>query len=57
MDDVRASTGFDFDAERVTETPLPSAEDLALLRSSVARQLACDYPEFARRVWGIESRD
>jgi len=57
VDDVRASTGFDFDAERVTETPLPSAEDLALLRSSVARQLACDYPEFARRVWGIESRD
>jgi glutaconate CoA-transferase subunit B len=57
LDDVRASTGFDFDAERVAETPLPSAEDLALLRSSVARQLACDYPEFARRVWGMESRD
>jgi glutaconate CoA-transferase, subunit B len=57
LDDVRASTGFDFDAERVAETPLPSAEDLALLRSSVARQLASDYPEFARRVWGIEPRD
>src|SRR5258706_1188861 len=57
VDEVRASTGFDFDAERVAETPLPSAEDLALLRRTVARQLACDYPEFARRVWGIESRD
>jgi len=53
VDHVRASTGFDFDAERVAETPLPSAEDLALLRSSVARQLAPDYPEFVRRVWEL----
>ncbi|HYL87583.1 MAG TPA: CoA-transferase [Burkholderiales bacterium] len=52
IDDVRAATGFQFDEERVAETPPPSAEDLALLRSTVAREIAADYPEFARRVWG-----
>ena len=52
VDEVRANTGFDYDAERVAETPPPPAEELALLRSSVARQLASDYPEFVRRVWG-----
>ena len=50
---MRDSTGFDYDAERVAETPPPSAEDLALLRSSVARHLASDYPEFVRRVWEL----
>jgi len=55
VEEVRDSTGFDFDAERVGETPPPTAEELALLRSTVARQLADDYPEFARRVWGMES--
>jgi len=51
-EEVRENTGFDFDAESVAETAPPSAEELALLRSSVARQLASDYPEFAQRVWG-----
>ena len=51
-DEVRENTGFDYDAERVAETPAPSAEELALLRSSVAERLASDYPEFVRRVWG-----
>ena len=55
VDEVRANTGFDYDAERVAETPPPSAEELALLRSSVARQLASDYPEFVHRTWGAES--
>jgi len=52
LDEVRDATGFEFDAERVAETAPPSAEELALLRSSVAPQLASDYPEFAQRVWG-----
>ena len=52
-DEVRENTGFDYDAERVAETPPPLAEDLALLRSSVARHLASDYPEFVRRVWEL----
>jgi len=33
-------------------TPAPSADDLALLRSSVAKRIAADYPDFAKRVWG-----
>ena len=52
--DIGGETGFVFDAPpAVPITPAPSAEDLALLRSSVARRIAADYPDFARRVWGI----
>jgi glutaconate CoA-transferase subunit B len=50
-DEVRESTGFAFDAGKVGETPAPTTEELALLRSTVAREIAADYPEFARRVW------
>jgi glutaconate CoA-transferase subunit B len=55
LEEVRDSTGFEFDAEQVGETPPPTGEELALLRSTVAAELAGDYPEFVRRVWGIES--
>jgi glutaconate CoA-transferase, subunit B len=52
--DVRSETGFDYDApQSIPRTPVPSAEDLALLRGSVARAIAADYPDFAKRVWGI----
>jgi hypothetical protein len=51
VDEVRESTGFAFEVDRAGETPAPSAEELALLRSTVAREIAADYPEFARRVW------
>ena len=52
--DIRADTGFDFDdpAERRL-TPPPTDEELALLRGPVARAIAADYPDFAKRVWGI----
>lgn len=51
--DIRSETGFQYDAPaEVPLTPVPSAEDLALLRSSVAQRIAPDYPDFARRVWG-----
>lgn len=54
-DEVRAQTGFDYDAPAaVPRTPAPSAEDLALLRGAVARRMAPDYPDFARKVWGID---
>lgn len=54
-EDIRAHTGFDFDAPAsVPRSPAPSAEDLALLRGAVARQMAADYPDFARKVWGID---
>lgn len=51
--DVRAETGFDFDAPAdVPLTPPPSAEELDLLRGPVAKLVAADYPDFAKRVWG-----
>ncbi|HVL36928.1 MAG TPA: CoA synthetase [Burkholderiales bacterium] len=51
-EDVRADTGFDYDAPpAVPRTLAPSDEDLALLRGPVAKEMAVNYPEFARRVW------
>jgi len=52
--DVRAETGFDFDApSEVPITPPPSNEELDRLRGPVAKLVAADYPDFAKRVWGI----
>jgi glutaconate CoA-transferase subunit B len=52
--EIREVTGFDFDADSsVTNTAPPSAEELVLLRGEVSRQIAADYPDFAKRVWGI----
>jgi len=54
-EDVRSQTGFDYDAPpSVPRTLAPSAEELALLRGAVAREMAADYPDFARKVWGID---
>ena len=54
-EDIRSLTGFDYDApEAVPRTPAPSGEDLAILRGAVAREMAANYPDFARRVWGID---
>ena len=50
--DVRANTGFDYDApETVPVTPEPDAAALALMRGAVADEIAANDPEFARRVW------
>jgi len=52
-EDVRANTGFDYDAPAsVPMTAAPTSEELALMRGPVARVIAENYPEFARRVWG-----
>jgi glutaconate CoA-transferase subunit B len=52
--DIRAETGFDFDQPKeIPLTPAPGAEDLTLLRGPVAKTIAADYPDFAKRVWGI----
>jgi glutaconate CoA-transferase subunit B len=52
--DIRAETGFDFDAPAdVPLTPPPTEEELGLLRGPVAKAVAADYPDFAKRVWGI----
>jgi glutaconate CoA-transferase, subunit B len=47
-DDVRAKTGFDYDAPEVVPlTPEPDADTLALLRGRVTSELAECYPQFA----------
>jgi glutaconate CoA-transferase subunit B len=54
-EDVREHTGFDYDAPQdVPRTPAPTERELALLRGPVAKDMAADYPEFARRVWKLE---
>jgi glutaconate CoA-transferase subunit B len=50
---VKADTGFEYDAPpQAPETPGPTATELTLLRGPVAKVIAENYPEFARRVWG-----
>lgn len=52
LEEILDSTGFEFDyGPDATITPVPSAEDVALLRSAVAVEIAANYPEFAARVW------
>jgi glutaconate CoA-transferase subunit B len=52
-EDVRANTGFDYDAADAVPTTLaPTNAELNLMRGPVARVIAENYPEFARRVWG-----
>jgi len=56
LEEVRDRTGFDFDApDAPPTTPLPDAETLALIRGPVARRIANPYPDFARRVFGIQA--
>lgn len=51
VDEVRANTGFAFDAaDSVPATAPPDAESLALIRNSVGREIAEVYPQFARRL-------
>ena len=51
--DIRSETGFEFDGPAQPPlTPPPSDEDLTLLRGPVAKAIAADYPDFAKRVWG-----
>jgi glutaconate CoA-transferase, subunit B len=52
--EVREATGFEFDGSGAPATPGPSDTELALLRGPVVRAIAADYPDFARKVWGIQ---
>jgi len=53
-DDVRANPGFEYDAPgQMSSTPVPTAPELKLLRGPVAQEIAANYPEFARRTWGL----
>jgi glutaconate CoA-transferase subunit B len=53
-EEVQRDTGFEFDLGQASTTQAPSAEELALLRGPVAATMRDDYPDFARRVWGID---
>jgi glutaconate CoA-transferase, subunit B len=53
LEEVRDQTGFDFDAPAdVPTTGMPDAQRLALLRGTVATQIADVYPGFAQQVFG-----
>ena len=53
LDEVRDSTGFDFDAtDAPPVTPAPSAETMALIRGPVGAALTEVYPRFAARFLG-----
>jgi glutaconate CoA-transferase subunit B len=55
VDEVIENTGFEFDRpEHVPETPAPAAETVRMMRETVAPQLADVYPQFAKRVFGVE---
>ena len=52
--DIGPHTGFSYDSPAaVPLTSDPSPEDLDLLRGPVANEMAANYPDFAKRVWGI----
>lgn len=52
VDEVRASTGFEFDSPaEVPATIGPTSEEITMLRGPVRKEIALNYPEFARRVW------
>jgi glutaconate CoA-transferase, subunit B len=54
LEEIAANTGFAYDiSPQVKATEPPSEEELARLRGPVAKLVAMDYPDFAKRVWGI----
>jgi glutaconate CoA-transferase subunit B len=51
---IKQNTGFEYDVSpRLKETAPPSEEELLVLRNQVAKTIAADYPDFAKRVWGL----
>ncbi len=54
VEEVREHTGFDFDQpDTVAVTTPPSPETLALMRNTVAPQVAEVYPQFAAEIFNI----
>mgnify|MGYP002814016150 FL=1 len=50
--EIRESTGFDYDVSpALQQTPVPSQEELSLLRGRVKSAITQNYPEFGKRVW------
>ncbi len=56
--DVRAATGFDYDAPAVLPvTAGLDAAELHILRTTVASKVAATYPAFALKTWGVTAGD
>jgi glutaconate CoA-transferase subunit B len=53
LDEILQDTGFDFDRGETKITEQPSKQELSSLRGSVAKTIQADYPDFARKVWGL----
>ena len=50
--DIRENTGFDYDSPpNPPRTAAPEPGELEILRGPVAKEMAANYPQFARRVW------
>jgi glutaconate CoA-transferase, subunit B len=50
--DIARETGFEYElGPQLRQTAPPSQEQLRLLRGPVARVIAPDYPDYAKRVW------
>jgi glutaconate CoA-transferase subunit B len=55
LEEVRDRTGFDFAlAPDLQPTPLPDPDTLALIRGTIARELAEVYPAFAAEIFGVD---
>jgi glutaconate CoA-transferase subunit B len=53
-EEIKENTGFDYDVSRdLKETEPPGEDELRLLRGPVGKLMAADYPDFAKKVWGI----
>ncbi|HUN70033.1 MAG TPA: CoA-transferase [Burkholderiales bacterium] len=51
-EEIHDNTGFEYDVPRdIAETVAPSGQELRLIRDEVKKEIAANYPEFARRVW------
>jgi len=52
VSEIRENTGFVFDCPAsVPDTQAPSDAELTLIRSTVSKKIAENYPAFAQRVW------
>jgi glutaconate CoA-transferase subunit B len=52
VSEIREQTGFDYDVSpALQQTPIPSTEELSLLRGAVKSAITENYPQFGWRVW------
>jgi glutaconate CoA-transferase subunit B len=52
-EEIAKETGFEFDLDSPRTTEEPSKQELSLLRGPVAQAIRADYPDFAKKVWGL----